>query len=309
MSKSKGNVVAPEKVIKQYGSEILRFWVAMSDYQTDLKISDEILKQISEQYRKLRNTFRFLLANIDDLETIIPYAEMGEMDRWIVSKAQVTFDETHKLFGEYNFVGGMSVLNNFVVNELSGIYMDITKDRLYCDAKDDAHRRASQSAMAMIVKSLLGLVAPILTYTADEIMESAPAVIKGDAEDIFDIVYEPIDVEYALFDAEYMTQARVGFSEIVDGLKKEKTIKATLELVIYTESTKLKTLPAIEAEDWFVVSGIKSGTPAESLGQFEVEGDTFIIAKATEAKCPRCWKYHSVDEETLCERCDKVLNV
>jgi len=203
----------------------------------------------------------------------------------------------------------MSVLNNFVVNELSGIYMDITKDRLYCDGKDDTHRRASQSAMAMIVKSLLGLVAPILTYTADEIMASAPAVIKGDAEDIFDIVYEPINVEYALFDAEYMTQARVGFSEIVDTLKKEKRIKATLELVIYTESAKLKALPAVEAEDWFVVSGIKSGKPAESLGSFEVEGDTFSIAKATEAKCPRCWKYHSVDEETLCERCDKVINV
>jgi isoleucyl-tRNA synthetase len=309
MSKSKGNVVAPDKVIKQYGSEILRFWVAMSDYQTDLKISDDILKQIAEQYRKLRNTFRFLLANIDDLETIMPYEEMGEIDRWIVSKAQGVFDETHKQFGEYNFVGGMSTLNNFIVNELSGIFMDITKDRLYCDAKDDAHRRASQSAMAMITKSLLGLVAPILTYTADEIMDSAPAVIKGDAEDIFDILYTPINVEYSLFNEEYMVKARVGFSEIVDGLKKEKRIKSTLELVIYTESEKLSALPEIETEDWFVVSGVQAGAPAESLGEFEVDGDKFVIGMATQAKCPRCWKFHSVDEETLCERCDKVMNV
>ncbi len=308
MSKSKGNVVAPDKVLKQYGSEILRFWVAMSDYQTDLKISDDILKQIAEQYRKLRNTFRFLLANIDDLETIVPYAEMGELDRWIVSKAQTVFDEVHKQFSDYNFVGGMSTLNNFIVNELSGIFMDITKDRLYCDAKDDLHRRASQSAMAMITRSLLGLIAPILTYTADEIMESAPAVIKGDMENIFDMTYMPIDVEYSLFEEFYMTKAREGFSEIVDALKKEKRIKSTLELVIYTSSEKIKALPETEAEDWFVVSGIKQGEPAEAVGEFMVDDDKFVIALATAAKCPRCWKFHAHDEESLCERCHKVMN-
>lgn len=309
MSKSKGNVLAPDKVVKQYGSEILRFWVAMTDYQNDQKISDDILKQTAEQYRKLRNTFRFLLANIDDLETIVPYAEMGELDRWIVSKAQTVFDETHKQFSAYNFVGGMSTLNNFIVNELSGIFMDITKDRLYCDAKDDAHRRASQSAMAMITQSLLGLVAPILTYTADEILENAPAVIKGDMANIFDMTYTPINVEYSLFEEFYMTKAREGFSEVVDALKKEKRIKSTLELVIYTSSEKIKALPQIEAEDWFVVSGIKAGEPAEALGEFMVDDDKFVIALATAAKCPRCWKFHAHDEESLCERCDKVMNV
>ena len=161
----------------------------------------------------------------------------------------------------------------------------------------------------MITKSLLGLVAPILTYTADEIMENAPAVIKGDAEDIFDILYTPINVEYSLFDEEYMVSAREGFSEIVDGLKKEKKIKSTLALVIYTESTKLSALPQVEAEDWFVVSGIQAGTPAESLGEFEVDGDKFVIGMAMQAKCPRCWKFHSVDEETLCARCEKVMSV
>jgi isoleucyl-tRNA synthetase len=106
-----------------------------------------------------------------------------------------------------------------------------------------------------------------------------------------------------------MVKARVGFSEIVDGLKKEKRIKSTLELVIYTESEKLSALPEIETEDWFVVSGVQAGAPAESLGEFEVDGDKFVIGMATQAKCPRCWKFHSVDEETLCERCDKVMNV
>ena len=160
----------------------------------------------------------------------------------------------------------------------------------------------------MITRSLLGLIAPILTYTADEIMESAPAVIKGDMENIFDMTYMPIDVEYSLFEEFYMTKAREGFSEIVDALKKEKRIKSTLELVIYTSSEKIKALPEIEAEDWFVVSGIKQGEPAEAVGEFMVDDDKFVIALATAAKCPRCWKFHAHDEESLCERCHKVMN-
>ncbi|OQX59966.1 MAG: isoleucine--tRNA ligase [Helicobacteraceae bacterium 4484_230] len=308
MSKSKGNVVAPDKVIKQYGSEILRLWVALSDYQGDLKISDDILKQTAEHYRKLRNTFRFLLANIDDLESVMPFEQMGSLDQWIVSKAVAVFDEVYRLFSEYNLVGGMSLLNNFIVNELSGIYMDITKDRLYCDAKDDDHRRASQSAMAMITRSMLLLIAPILTYTADEIVENAPAVIKKDAKSIFDLQYEPIDGVYSTFSENFMIKAREGFYEIVDQLKKEKKIKSTLELVIHTDSKTVMSLDKTEAEDWFVVSGVVSSKAEEEAGSFEVEGERFAIGFATGAKCPRCWKFQAVDETHLCKRCEKVLN-
>ena len=189
MSKSKGNVIAPEKVLKEYGSEILRLWVASSDYQGDLKISQGILKQTSENYRKLRNTFRIMLANINDLDTLTPYEEMGDLDKWILAIAADVLSEVHTQFSDYNFVNGMSTLNNFIVNELSGMYIDMTKDNLYCNAQDSKRRRASQSAMALITKTLLTLMAPILTYTADEIVENAPAIIKGDAEDIFDMTY------------------------------------------------------------------------------------------------------------------------
>ncbi|MFA6195615.1 MAG: isoleucine--tRNA ligase [Sulfurimonas sp.] len=309
MSKSKGNVVAPEKVLKEYGSEILRLWVASSDYQSDLKISDGILKQTAENYRKLRNTFRFLMANINDLETLVPHAEMGELDQWILSVAQRVFNDTHKAFSNYNFVHGMSLLNNFIVNELSGIYLDITKDRLYCDGANDKHRRASQSAMAIITKSLLLLIAPILTYTADEIIENAPAIIKGDAKDIFELMYAPIEAGKSSFNAEYMNEAREGFYEIVDKLKKEKIIKSTLELVLHTESKIALDMNTTEAEDWFVVSGIFEDKPEEEiLGTFKVNEDTFIISKATKAKCPRCWKYHSENEESTCQRCTEVLS-
>ena len=307
MSKSKGNVLAPDKVLKQYGSEILRLWVASTDYQNDQKISDEILKQTAESYRKLRNTFRIMLANINDLETIMDFNELGELDKWIVVKAQKVFAEVHAQFGEYNLVHGMSLINNFVVNELSGVYIDITKDRLYCDAKDDAHRRASQSAMAMITKSLLGLLAPILTYTCDEVLENAPEVITSGANDIFEMVYTPIEVGESHFNEAYMSKAREGFYEIVDALKKEKRIKSTLELTITTQSAVVSELDAVEAEDWFVVSGISTKNSEESVGSFEVDGDTFNVMFASAQKCPRCWKFVSTEPECACARCAKVI--
>jgi len=309
MSKSKGNVIAPDKVLKEYGSEILRLWVASSDYQGDLKISKGILKQTSENYRKLRNTFRIMLANINDLEELTAYEDMGDLDKWILNIAEKTFAEVHKQFAEYNFVNGMSTLNNFIVNELSGMYIDMTKDNLYCNAQDSKRRRASQSAMAIITKSLLLLMAPILTYTADEIVENAPAIIKGDAEDIFDMTYAPINAVEESFDAAYMVKAREGFGTVVDKLKKEKIIKNTLELVIHTESKTTLDMQAIDAEDWFVVSGVFEDTPEEEiLGRFKVDEDTFIISKATAYKCPRCWKYQATSEDCTCQRCESVVS-
>ncbi|OHD87936.1 MAG: isoleucine--tRNA ligase, partial [Sulfuricurvum sp. RIFCSPLOWO2_02_43_6] len=307
MSKSKGNVVAPESVLKEYGSEILRLWVAMSDYQGDLKISGNILKQTADQYRKLRNTFRIMLANLDGLETIVPYSEMGEIDKWIVAKAKEVFDETHRLFGEYNFVHGMSGLNYFIVNELSGVYIDITKDRMYCDASSSAERRSTQSAMAIISRSMLGLIAPILTYTADEIFENAPSVIKGSCTDIFDITYRSIEAVDSNWDEATMKVIREKFNEIVDGLKKEKVIKNTLELVISTTSTVAKAMKKADIEEYLVISKWCACELKDVLGTFDYEGDTFNIALASKAKCPRCWKYHSEDEQSLCPRCAQVV--
>jgi isoleucyl-tRNA synthetase len=308
MSKSKGNVIAPEKVLKEYGSEILRLWVASSDYQGDLKISQGILKQTSENYRKLRNTFRIMLANINDLESLTPYEEMGDLDKWILNVAKDVFAEVHKSFSQYNYVNGMSLLNNFIVNELSGMYIDMTKDSLYCNAKTDKRRMASQSAMAIITKSLLLLMAPIITYTADEIVENAPAIITGDAENIFDMTYEEIQAGELSFDAEYMTKAREGFGTIVDALKKEKIIKNTLEVVISTDSKIALSIDSVDAEDWFVVSSVSKDASGEKLGEFKVDEDTFTISKATAHKCPRCWKYQAPSEDSTCQRCASVVN-
>ncbi len=307
MSKSKGNVVAPNDIAKQYGVEILRLWVALSDYQNDQKISDEILKQVGEQYRKLRNTLRFLLANVDDLQTIMIVEEMDSLDKWILKEAKSVFDEVEAHFKNYDFSKGLSALNHFITVELSGIYLDISKDRLYCNAQTDALRVSSQSAMALIAQGILTLTAPILTYTIDEVLEYAPAVIKGDAQDVFDLVYTPLEEVESDFDAAYFKEAREQFFEVVDVLKKDKKIKSTLELSLQTSNEKISSLDTVDAEDWFTVSQIATNAEGEKLASFEVAGDSYQIVLNSSAKCPRCWKQKSTDETSLCERCAEVI--
>ncbi len=308
MSKSRGNVVAPQKVTQQFGSEILRLWVALSDYQSDLKISDGILKQTAEQYRKIRNTFRFLLANVNDLEALRPLEELGELDRWILAEAGEVFASVKDSFDAYEFARGFARLNHFLTNELSGIYMDICKDRLYCDAPDAPTRRGAQTAMAMIARSMLALVAPTLTYTADEVLDYAPAVVKGEWGDVFDMTYEPLPGVAMPFDDALLGAAREAFFEEVDRLKKEKLIKATLELEIAGPVEMLPMKDPKDLEDWFVVSALKSESQGEELGSFSVDDLRFTIHRATAHKCPRCWRYTAAEEGALCERCAEVLN-
>jgi len=307
MSKSKGNVVAPDKVIKQYGSEILRLWVALSDYQSDLKISDGILKQTAEQYRKMRNTFRFLLANINDLDALVSSEAYGELDRWILAKAREVFASVRASFDANDFLKGFATLNHFITNELSGIYMDITKDRLYCEAKESDIRRATQSAMLLISKAMLGLVAPVITYTADEILEYAPPIFKEEMETIFDLVYEEVPKVAPSFEDAVLLEAREKFSEAIDSLKKEKVIKATLELEIAGDRELFPIENNKDLEDWFVVSAVKTSSEGEQVATFEAGGKIFSVHKATAYKCPRCWRFTAEEEETLCSRCAEVV--
>jgi len=303
MSKSKGNVVSPQEVTKKFGGEILRLWVAMSDYKGDIKISDTILKQIADQYRKLRNTIRILLANLEDMEE--PNYNFSSIDRWILAESKKTFNEVIDLFKKYDFSKAFNILNNFVVNELSAIYVDVTKDRMYCEAKDSQKRRATQTAMCMIVKRLLIIIAPVLTYTADEAISHAPAVLKKDS--IFDYEYQ----EFKEFDlttsiTDKVLEIRRKFGEVVDNLKKEKVIKSTLELNLCTSDSDL--LDDSDLVDFFVVSDITTDSCGEKVGEIEFEGITYELRVATKSKCPRCWRYLAENENELCDRCREVVN-
>lgn len=307
MSKSVGNVVYPQEVAKSHGVEILRLWVAMSDYSTDLKISDNILKQVSEQYRKIRNTIRFLLASTSDLNEI-ETSNFTRLDRWILTRAANAFASAEAAFRNYDFSKGFNALLNFLSADLSGIYLDICKDRLYCDAPDEPRRRSAQSAIALITRALLPLIAPTLTYTIDEVMEFAPQIIKEGKQDAFDLTYKPIEFDDFLEFDEILIRSREKFFELIDALKKDKIIKSTLELVLQTSSNEILSNDILGVADWFMVSDVDTLQSGEALAEFKINDEIFRLVKSSKHKCPRCWKFNAKEPDELCPRCAKVMH-
>ena len=307
MSKSVGNVVYPQEVAKSHGVEILRLWVAMSDYSTDLKISDNILKQVSEQYRKIRNTIRFLLASTSDLNEI-ETSNFTRLDRWILTRAANAFASAEAAFRNYDFSKGFNALLNFLSADLSGIYLDICKDRLYCDAPDEPRRRSAQSAIALITRALLPLIAPTLTYTIDEVMEFAPQIIKEGKQDAFDLIYKPIEFDDFLEFDEILIKSREKFFELIDALKKDKIIKSTLELVLQTSSNEILSNDILGVADWFMVSDVDTLQSEEALAEFKINDEIFRLVKSSKHKCPRCWKFNAKEPDELCPRCAKVMH-
>lgn len=314
MSKSKGNVIAPSEIIKTQGSEILRLWVALSQYQSDQNISDEILKQVGEQYRKIRNTIRFLLANADIKSSMmVGFDELGAIDRWILKTCDSVFEEAYSYFDTYDFAKAFQVVMNFLSNELSGIYLDLCKDILYCDKADSTRRRAILSAMVLLTKRLLHFIAPVLTYTANEAFTHASLAIKSGCKDIFELkrfackdVYDlNLDVDFAL-----LLNVRESFGEVLDNLKKQKSIKSSLEVeIVYCGDSVLPKDFAL-LDKWLIVSRVYAGcvdsVDLNILGKFETQGHSFAIRRAEMTKCGRCWQF-VVESGELCERCSAVV--
>lgn len=305
MSKSKGNVLAPESILKEYGSEILRLWVALSDYQSDLKISQNILKQISEQYRKIRNTIRFLLVNTNDFKEFVLINELGSIDRWVLKRAIEVFDEANKLFGEYEFSKSLNLVMNFISNELSGIYFDLCKDSLYCDKNDSISRRAIQTTLCLIARKLFLFLAPVLTYSIDEALKYASSALKGDSSDVFSIAYSKIDYNLEInenFDE--LLELRSLFGVELDRLKKEKLVKSSLELEISFEYPNANVL-----SNWLIVSGVNDNfAKSNILATFSLSsGKIARILKSNKYKCPRCWKFNSNSQDCLCDRCNSSI--
>lgn len=307
MSKSKGNVIDPSEVAKSYGVEVLRLWILLSDYSSDLKLSHNILKQVAEQYRKIRNTIRFLLANTQDLE-FLENKHFTLIDKWILAKSSAVFASVKNAFDSYDYAKGYNQLMNFLIVDLSGIYLDICKDRLYCDDKGSKRRISAQSAMALIAKQLLMLLAATLTYSVDEALEHCNLIIKGNAKDVFDLTWQDnFEFKFSALNDEFLLSAREKFLEQIDTLKKDKVIKSTLELCLQSTANELLSHDLEDIEDWFMVSEIKSLDKSEALASFSVGGQDFKILKSSLYKCPRCWKFHSKSEDTPCPRCAKVL--
>jgi isoleucyl-tRNA synthetase len=320
MSKSAGNVVAPQDVIKQSGAEILRLWVAAQDYREDLRISPEILNHLVEAYRKIRNTCRFLLSNLYDFDPAthrVAYEKLPELDRWALLRLGELIPKVRTAYEDYEFHTIFHALNNFCSVDLSAVYLDILKDRLYTFHKDAHQRRSSQTVLFEILAAVTKLMAPVLSFTADELWRMLPEAARKEASVHLASFPEsnPKWADEKLAQRwEALLEVRVAAQAELEKQRRDKLIGAPLEARVELEanSDKHKLLKEYEQDlpALFIVSQVKlkAVTNLPHQPDFRVS----LVAKADGKKCERCWNYRPAvgtfkDHPTLCDRCVEAI--
>ncbi|MBQ7835248.1 MAG: isoleucine--tRNA ligase [Ruminiclostridium sp.] len=319
MSKSKGNYIVPEQVIEKYGADVLRLWVTSLDYHSDVRVSDDILKQLSETYRKIRNTARYILGNLCNGKGFNPDTDMvaldslEDIDKWALSKYDTLIEKVKKAYEDMDYYHAYHAINSFCVVDMSNFYLDILKDRLYCEKEDGQSRRAAQTAMYIILSGLTRLIAPILSFTADEIWQELPTKQGDDKRHVvFNSMPEPtgISVDTAKWDRIHAIRDDVLVA--LEKKRNEKVIGKSLEakVVLYTKDDLSDILS--ELDKAFIVSQVEIG---EGEGEFSgsVDGLTITVEKATGEKCARCWTYSDTvgtneKHPELCARCACVVD-
>ncbi|MGG4302632.1 isoleucine--tRNA ligase [Bacillus wiedmannii] len=322
MSKSIGNIVVPKKIMDQLGGDILRLWVSSVDYQSDVRISDDILKQVAEVYRKIRNTFRFLLGNLDDFkpsENTVAVAELREVDRYMLVKLNDLITKVKEAYETYDFAAVYHAIHNFCTIDLSSFYLDFAKDILYIEGANHEDRRAIQTVLYDVLVALTKLVTPILPHTADEVWPYIPGV----TEESVQLTNMPEAVQ--LDGAEALKTKWDAFMTLRDDVLKalevarnEKVIGKSLNASITLYPTvEMKTMLESISEDLkqlFIVSEYKLGgmmeeAPADAP---KYEHTAVVVAQATGETCERCWVVSETigkdaEHATLCERCATVV--
>ena len=310
MSKSTGNVIAPEEILKKYGADILRTWVAASDYSEDLKIDHSILEQHAESYRKIRNTFRFLLGNLKDKKNDLDYDSLEiekwpELERFILHKIFLLNKNFQSYFKEYNFHKLYKELVNFCSLELSAFYFDIRKDTLYCDEISSTKRQACISLLGLILDMLLKWFAPILSFTTEEIFQ---IVNQGKNSSIHLQTFPEIPIKWKnekLFEKwEKFKIIRGVVNAAMEIKRSDKDIGSSLEadVKVYLNNEYLKVVENFDLSESFITSKAEAKKINNDNNLFELEGvkDVKVLVKKAEGeKCPRCWKIFPGS----CERC------
>ena len=322
MSKSLGNTIIPDDIVKQYGADILRLWVASSDYHADIRVSGDILKQLSEIYRKIRNTARFILGNISDFDPnndMVSLSEMEEIDNWALMRMDEVVKICREAYENFEYHIIFHAIHNFCVIDMSNFYLDVLKDRLYVEAKNSKTRTIAQTAIYIILDKLTRLIAPILAFTADEIWQFMPHTSDCDARHV---VYNSIPDVADSYDAEFMARwekihaMRDDVKKALELARAEKVIGSSLdakvtlyadgELYEFAESVK-DILPTV-----FMVSDFKleKGQGGEFKGEVANMGVTAVHADGE--KCARCWSFGNTvgtdaEHPTVCARCAKVV--
>ncbi|MDA8098588.1 MAG: isoleucine--tRNA ligase [Nitrospiraceae bacterium] len=321
MSKSSGNVVAPQEVIDQYGAEVLRLWVSAADYRDDIRISKEILAHLAEAYRRIRNTCRYLLGNLSDFDPAkdrVPDDQLLEIDRWALLRLQKLVQRVEKAYDEFEFHTVFHSVHNFCAVDMSAFYLDILKDRLYTARAGSVARRSGQTAMADILSGLVRLMAPVLSFTADEVWsymaegKKTPSVFLAD--------FPKVETKY-LDDAlearwEKLQAVRGEAAKVLEALRKEKTIGHSLDaqVTLFAEPGLYELLKQYEQDlaFIFIVSQAKVATaaeaPADAFASEAVKGLKVTAGPAKGQKCGRCWMYQEsvgavAEHPQICSRC------
>lgn len=321
MSKSLGNGIAPEDIIKEYGADIIRLWVASSDYQVDVRISKEILKQLSEAYRKIRNTARFILGNINDFnpETdMVADEDLTELDLWALAELNRLIATCKKAYEEYDFHVAIHAMHNFCIVSMSNFYLDIIKDRLYINKANSKPRRAAQTAMYKILVDFTKLVSPILSFTSQEIWDYIPKTADMKKyvvlEQITDLSeYKQNDEFEAKW--EKIIEIRDDVKKALELARNEKICGKSLEVAVTLNCSDevydfVKPLEK-ELAEIFIVSAVIVAKGDEGF-KGDVDGLSVKVTAAEGEKCERCWmitKDVGADHEhpTICARCAKIL--
>ena len=321
MSKSKGNGIDPAVVTDKFGADVLRLWVSSVDYSQDVRISDGILKQVSDSYRRIRNTFRFLLGNLDDFseDKAVAWDALEPVDRYVMLELADLLAEIEQAYDEYHFHYVYRTVYNYV-DSLSGVYMDITKDRLYSEAADSPRRRAVQTVLMNILEVLVRVLSPILTFTCDEVWEHYPPAIRGreGRECNVQLAGWPSVEDFSPRIPDGVRAEKDSFAKVLvlrDAVTKALEEARNAGIIVKSQEARASiTLPAAELacmqsydscvfEELFIVSAVEFAEGADLA---------VSITKSEDEKCPRCWNYRtlgtSASHPHVCERCAEVLD-
>ena len=318
MSKSLGNGIDPQEIVGKYGADILRLWVASADYHADIRISPEILKQISDNYRKLRNTARYCLSNLYDFNPdsdMVSNDELEELDKYALMKLDEVLEIARNAFEVYDYHTAAHSLHNFCVVEMSNFYFDVLKDRLYTSAPESKTRRAAQTVLYKVLDALTLILTPILAFTADEIWLAMPHDKSRNGESpLFNEIPQPNFIEA---DSEFIAKwdrihsVRYDVQKALELARNEKIIGKPLEakVSLYADGELYDFLKSVEAQlpEIFITSSV-----TVENGEGEVKGLSVTVSKADGEKCERCWKFSDTvgqdkNHPTLCAHCAKVM--
>ena len=326
MSKSLGNGINPLDIVKKYGVDILRLWVVSADYQSDIKLSEDMLKQLSESYRKIRNTARYILGNLNDFnpETdMVEYDKLLEIDKFALSKINELVDRVNSCYDTYDFHLMQVAIHRFCVLDMSNFYLDIIKDRLYTTASDSVERRSAQTAMYIILDSLVRLLSPVLCFTSEEIWQAMP---HKAGDDTYSVLFNDMPVKNDLYADEKLNEKyelirkiRADVSKALEIARKDKVIGHSLnaKVELYAEGKLYDFLKENEKDliTLFIVSDAEVVCGASDETAFageDTEGLKIKVSQAPGEKCERCWMYSTTvgeDKEhtKLCARCADVI--